>query len=90
VIKGRRAKFRDYIVSGGGTKNRTLMRMLEAEVSALNLKMRTPGEFGVPSQAKEAVAFAVLAYQTWNRRAGNIPSATGAERPVVLGKVSYV
>jgi anhydro-N-acetylmuramic acid kinase len=90
VIKGRRAKFRDYIVSGGGTKNRTLMRMLEAEVRALGLKMRPLGEFGVPSQGKEAVAFAVLAYQTWNRRAGNIPSATGAERAVVLGKISYV
>jgi anhydro-N-acetylmuramic acid kinase len=83
-----RGKFRDYIVSGGGTENRTLMRMLEAEVGALGLKMRSPGEFGIPSQAKEAVAFAVLAYQTWHRRMGNIPSATGAE-PVVLGKISY-
>jgi len=87
---GRGAKFRDYIASGGGTENRTLMRMLEAEVSGLGMKMKSPGEFGVSSQAKEAVAFAVLAYQTWHRRAGNIPSATGAERPVILGKISYV
>ena len=86
---GRGARFRDYIVSGGGTENRTLMRMLEREVSVLGLKMKSPVEFGVPSQAKEAIAFAVLAYQTWHRRAGNIPSATGAERPVVLGKISY-
>ena len=63
--------------------------MLEREVSVLGLKMKSPVEFGVPSQAKEAIAFAVLAYQTWHRRAGNIPSATGAERPVVLGKISY-
>jgi anhydro-N-acetylmuramic acid kinase len=90
IKRGRVAKFRDYIVSGGGTENGTLMRMLEAEASALGLKMRTPGEFGVTSQAKEAVAFAVLAYQTWHRRAGNIPSATGAERAAVLGKISYV
>ena len=44
---------------------------------------------GVPSQAKEAVAFAVLAYQSWHRQASNIPGATGAGREVILGKVSY-
>jgi anhydro-N-acetylmuramic acid kinase len=92
VIKpaGGNGRFRECIVSGGGRENRTLMRMLEAEVSKLGLKMRDPGEFGVPSQAKEAVAFAVLAYQTWHRRPGNIPAATGAKRPVLLGKISYV
>ncbi len=83
-------KYRDYIVSGGGSRNKTLMRMLADETSRLGLRLRHSDDFGVPSQAKEAVAFALLAYQTWRRRPGNIPSATGAEKPVVLGKVSYV
>jgi anhydro-N-acetylmuramic acid kinase len=84
-----RGRFRDYIVSGGGSNNRTLTRMLAAETSRLGLQLRQSDDFGIPSQAKEAVAFALLAYQTWHRRPGNIPSATGAERPAVLGKVSY-
>jgi anhydro-N-acetylmuramic acid kinase len=84
-----RGQFHDYIVSGGGTQNRTLMRMLSDEMSALGLKVKHTDNFGIPSQAKEAVAFAILAYQTWHRRPGNIPSATGAKRPAVLGKISY-
>lgn len=85
-----RARYRDYIVSGGGSRNKTLMAMLEHEVSRLGLKLHHSDDFGIPSQAKEAVAFALLAYQTWHRMPGNIPSATGASRPAVLGKVSYV
>jgi anhydro-N-acetylmuramic acid kinase len=83
-------KYRDYIVSGGGARNKTLMRVLGDEVSGLGLRLRRSEDFGVPSQAKEAVAFALLAYQTWHRQPGNIPAATGAERPAVLGKVIYV
>jgi anhydro-N-acetylmuramic acid kinase len=82
-------KYRDYIVSGGGSKNKTLMRMLADEVSRLGLRLRHSGDFGIPSQSKEAVAFALLAYQTWTIQPGNIPSATGAGRPAVLGKISY-
>jgi anhydro-N-acetylmuramic acid kinase len=79
--------FREVIVSGGGAKNKTLMSMLGAELTGL--KLRTTDEFGLPSEAKEAVAFAVLAYETWRRVPSNIPSATGAKRPAVLGKISY-
>jgi anhydro-N-acetylmuramic acid kinase len=46
-------------------------------------------EFGLPAQAKEAVAFALLAYETWHRRPSNVPSATGATRAAILGKISY-
>jgi anhydro-N-acetylmuramic acid kinase len=66
-----------------------LMRMLSDEMSALGLKVKHTDNFGIPSQAKEAVAFAILAYETWHRRPGNIPSATGAKRAAILGKVSY-
>lgn len=83
------ATFRELIVSGGGANNKTLMRMLAAEAGALGLRVRGSDEFGVPSEAKEAVAFALLAYQTWHREPANVPAATGAKRPVVLGKISY-
>lgn len=84
-----REGFSEFVVSGGGTENRTLMRMLSESVGAMGLKLKTTADFEIASQAKEAVAFAVLAYQTWNQQPGNIPSATGAERATVLGKVSY-
>jgi anhydro-N-acetylmuramic acid kinase len=80
-------RFREMIVSGGGAKNSVLMSMLAAELTGL--KLRTSDEFGLPSEAKEAVAFAILAYQTWRRVPSNIPAATGAEHPAVLGKISY-
>ncbi len=83
---GRRV-FREFIVSGGGARNKTMMRMLREQLSGVTL--RTTDDFGLPSEAKEAVAFAVLAYQTWHRLPSNIPAATGAERAAVLGKVSY-
>jgi anhydro-N-acetylmuramic acid kinase len=82
--------FAEIVVSGGGTKNATLMGMLGQQMSRLRLRMRSSDEFGVPSEAKEAVAFALLAFQTWHRKPSNMPSATGAKRPAILGKVSYV
>jgi anhydro-N-acetylmuramic acid kinase len=81
--------FSELIASGGGAKNRTLMTGLANEAGALGLRLRYSDEFGIPSDAKEAVAFAVLAFETWNRRPSNVPAATGAGRPQVLGKVSY-
>ncbi len=79
--------FHEFIVSGGGAKNRTLMNMLREQLPAL--PVRPSDEFGLPTEAKEAVAFAILAYQTWQRLPSNIPAATGAERAAVLGKISY-
>ncbi len=85
----KRRGFSELVVSGGGVRNRTLVHMLERAASVLGLRLRRPEEFGIPSEAKEAVAFALLAYQTWQRQPSNIPSATGAKRAAVLGKVSY-
>jgi anhydro-N-acetylmuramic acid kinase len=82
--------FREMILSGGGARNATLVRMLSEGLAPLGVELRFSDEFGLPSEAKEAVAFAVLAYETWNRRASNLPSATGAKRAAVLGKISYV
>jgi anhydro-N-acetylmuramic acid kinase len=84
-----RGKFAEVIASGGGTRNSTLMAMLANALTPYDLELRTSDEFGVPSEAKEAVAFAVLAYETWNRRPSNVPSATGAKKLAVLGKISY-
>ena len=85
-----RGRYLDWVVSGGGTKNAALMAMLEKEAAEMGLWLRHSDDFGIPSSAKEAVAFALLAYQTWNQLPGNVPSATGAKRPMVLGKISYV
>lgn len=81
--------FRDVVVSGGGAHNPTLMGMLANSVQPLGLEIHFSDEFGLPSEAKEAAAFALLAYESWHRRASNVPSATGARRAAVLGKISY-
>jgi anhydro-N-acetylmuramic acid kinase len=81
--------FSELIISGGGARNPTLVAWLTKEVRRLGLNLRSSDEFGIPSSAKEAVAFAVMAYETWNRRPSNVPAATGAERAVVLGKISF-
>ena len=85
----RKHVFHEMILSGGGAKNSTLVNMLTGELALLGLRLRFSDDFGLPSAAKEAVAFAVLAHETWHRRASNIPSATGARRAAVLGKISY-
>jgi anhydro-N-acetylmuramic acid kinase len=81
--------FRDIVVSGGGASNPTLMAMLANSLQPLGLEIHFSDEFGLPSEAKEAAAFALLAYETWHRRPSNVPSATGARRAAVLGKISY-
>jgi len=75
----------EVIVSGGGAHNLYMMERLRASIQP---KLTTSAEFGIDVDAKEAILFAVLAYQTYYRRPGNIPSATGARKPAILGKVS--
>ena len=79
----------EMILSGGGAKNLTLVAMLERGLAPFGIQLRFSDEFGVPSAAKEAVAFALLAHETWHRRPSNLPSATGAKRAAVLGKIAY-
>jgi anhydro-N-acetylmuramic acid kinase len=85
----REAQFQEMILSGGGAKNSTLVTMLINELAQFGLQLRFSDEFGLPSAAKEAVAFAVLAHETWHHRPSNVPSATGAKHTAVLGKISY-
>lgn len=87
--RNRRNAFCEMIVSGGGARNATLMKMLAELLAPLGIRVRLTDEFGLPSEAKEAVAFAVLAFETWKRQPSNVPSATGAKRTVILGKISY-
>ena len=89
VLPGRGA-FKELIVSGGGAKNPTLLAMLSSELSRVDVQVHLSDALGLPGEAKEAVAFAILAFQTWHRQPSNIPSATGAKRPAILGKISYV
>jgi anhydro-N-acetylmuramic acid kinase len=79
----------EMILSGGGAKNAALVSMLHRELQPLGVRLRLSDELGIPCAAKEAIAFALLAHETWLRKPSNLPSATGAKRAVVLGKISY-
>lgn len=79
----------EYIVAGGGAKNRTLMDMLSSGLEPLGARIRSTDEFGIPTQAKEGAAFALLAWLTWHGLPGNVPVATGARAGVVLGRISH-
>jgi len=75
------------IASGGGTRNETMMAELSRRLDA---RVTTTKEYGLSPEAKEAAGFAILAYETSLGRPSNVPGATGARRPVILGKVSKV
>jgi anhydro-N-acetylmuramic acid kinase len=82
-----RVKIGELIVSGGGARNPLLMAQIESGLKGV--RVREAGELGVPGEAKEAFAFAVLACETLRKRPANVPGATGAKKAVVLGKVCY-
>ena len=79
----------EFVVAGGGAKNDVLMKMLRDGLEPMKVRVRLMEELGVPAQAKEGVAFALLAWLSWNGLPGNLPAATGAKRAVVLGKVTH-
>ncbi len=71
------------ILGGGGAKNPALRRMLRERLG--NAELLTHEKIGIPNSAKEALAFAILAHETLQGKPSNVPSATGAKRPVLLG-----
>jgi len=80
-------KIHQLIVSGGGAQNPLLMSQLLALLPKIQV---TPSSaLNIPTDAKEALAFAILAYETLHHRPSNIPTATGASGPAILGKISY-
>jgi anhydro-N-acetylmuramic acid kinase len=82
---GRYPATREVIVSGGGAHNGYLMERISALIPA---RVTTSAEFGIGVDSKEAILFALLAYQTCHGRPGNLASATGARKPMILGKIS--
>ena len=82
-----RARIQQLIVSGGGARNPLIMTQLAAALP--QIEILTSGSLGVPGDAKEAFEFALLANETMHGRPANLPSATGAKRPAILGKVCY-
>jgi anhydro-N-acetylmuramic acid kinase len=84
---GPRTRIDQVIVSGGGAHNPVIMGQLAAALAPV--EVLPSSVLGVDVDAKEAYAFAILAYESWHRRSGNLPAATGAKKPAVLGKISY-
>ena len=82
-----RARVDELIVTGGGARNPLMIAQLAAALPGIEFVPAS--RFGVPEAAKEAFAFAVLAYEAYHHRTNNLPSATGASRPVILGKIAY-
>jgi anhydro-N-acetylmuramic acid kinase len=73
------------IISGGGAHNPLILAQLRAGLAGIDII--PSGKLGLPENAKEAVAFAILAYETFYGRPANIPGATGARYPAILGKI---
>lgn len=82
-----RVKVHELIVAGGGARNPLMMAQLAASLPGIDVVHAS--RFGIPVEAKEAFGFALLAYETYHGRASNLPSATGAKHPVVLGKIVH-
>ncbi|MBI4459370.1 MAG: anhydro-N-acetylmuramic acid kinase [Acidobacteria bacterium] len=86
----------ECFVSGGGLKNHFLMKQLDQRLQAMArragnsaIRILSSDSTGIPADAKEAVAFAVLAYHTYHQKPSNLCAATGARHPAILGKIAY-
>jgi anhydro-N-acetylmuramic acid kinase len=84
-----KTKVDQLIVSGGGANNPLIYSILDEFYGHNGIEVLKSSHFGIPIDAKEAFAFALLAYETLHRRHSNLPSATGAHAQAVLGKIAY-
>jgi anhydro-N-acetylmuramic acid kinase len=84
-----KTKVHQLIVSGGGANNPLIYSILDEFYRHNGIEVLKSSHFGIPIDAKEAFAFALLAYESFHRRYSNLPSATGAHAPAVLGKIAY-
>jgi anhydro-N-acetylmuramic acid kinase len=75
----------EIVLCGGGARNRTLVKMLQAECDGAQIM--TTDALGIDLDAKEALSFAILAWATIKGIANNVPAATGAAQPTILGKI---
>jgi anhydro-N-acetylmuramic acid kinase len=82
-----KTRIHQLIVSGGGARNPLILAQLSAALP--QMEVLPSSCLGVPEHGKEAFAFAILAYETFHGRPSNLPSATGAARPAILGKICY-
>ena len=82
-----KTKIHQLIVSGGGAYNPLILAQLSAALPGI--EVLPSSRLGIPEEAKEAFAFALLAYETFHQRPANLPSATGARGATILGKLSY-
>jgi anhydro-N-acetylmuramic acid kinase len=85
AVRGLGGRYEELIAGGGGAHNGFLMELLQ---KTSGFRLRTTAEFGVETDFKEAAAFALLAWRTVNRKPGNVRTATGAKRAVILGKLT--
>ncbi len=77
----------EIVLGGGGAYNNTLISYIKSYMPEIPVKMHK--DFGIPDKLKEAIAFAYLGYYTINKQPNNIPTCTGADYPVIMGKISY-
>jgi len=82
-----KTRIHQLIVSGGGAYNPLILAQLSAALPGI--EVLPSSRLGIPEDAKEAFAFALLAYESFHQRPANLPSATGARGPAILGKISY-
>ncbi|MFD2044916.1 anhydro-N-acetylmuramic acid kinase [Ornithinibacillus salinisoli] len=82
------AHLQEVLVSGGGRFNNTLMYLIATYLPS-QLIIKGTDEYGMPAEAKEAISFAILGYQCYKQRTNNLPSATGAQKNVVMGKIAW-
>ncbi|MEZ2649421.1 anhydro-N-acetylmuramic acid kinase AnmK [Bacillus wiedmannii] len=79
----------EVILGGGGSYNDTLVEMIRYGLKDEKCAIFIQEDIGYSSEAKEAIAFAILANETYHRNPSNVPSATGAKQSVVLGNITF-